>query len=183
LSDLANAHQQMAQEIRADLAKGRSDLTASVVSQLSDLANAHQQMAQELRADLAKGHSDLTDEVNAWMKEIATAHAQIREEWQNMATVLQVKRGGGTTLAEAPEPAPVEKATEVPKPGATEEMAPQTFDLGGRVFDYLANRPGGAKLAEMEQEFGLSRIEMARAVRTLMDEDRVEKRDLLYSTV
>jgi len=215
LRELYSAHQTMAREVKADLAKGYSDLTVSVVSQLNDLANAHQQMARELRADLAKRCSDLDEaegqrkkeaeqevgqrksdvaqrksdvaqhkgDVAAQLKEYRDKQARARAVWQELTTTGPAKRGGGTALAEAPEPAPIEKATGVPGPGATEEMAPQILDLGGRVFDYLANCPGGVKLAKMEQEFGLSRIKMARAVRTLMDEGRVEKRDLLYFTV
>jgi len=203
--------QSLAQEISGSheaRTEGIASLRKTTQDQLRELDSAHQTMARELRADLGKVKPALSEseaqrkpQVNAWMKEVAeevaterkTTQDQLKEyrdeqagaraAWQELTTTMQPKRGGGTALAEAPEPAPIEKATGVPGPGATEEMAPQILDLGGRVFDYLANCPGGVKLAKMEQEFGLSRIKMARAVRTLMDEGRVEKRDLLYFTV
>ena len=49
-----------------------------------------------------------------------------------------------------------------------------------RVFNYLASRPDGTRLIELEQEFGLARIQMARVIKSLMDDKKVEKRDLLY---
>ncbi len=53
-------------------------------------------------------------------------------------------------------------------------------ELHDRVFAYLADYPDGTKLAELEAEFGVSRIEMARVVRALMDDNKTEKRELLY---
>jgi hypothetical protein len=55
--------------------------------------------------------------------------------------------------------------------------------LGDKVFAYLADHPDGAKLVDMEREFGLTRIEMAKVVRALIDGNLVEKRDLLYFAI
>ena len=56
-------------------------------------------------------------------------------------------------------------------------------ELRDRIFAYLADHPDGTKLAELEAEFGVSRIEMARVVRALMDNNKVEKRELLYFAI
>jgi len=56
-------------------------------------------------------------------------------------------------------------------------------ELRDRVFAYLADHPDGTKLAKLEAEFGVSRIEMARVVRALMDDNKTEKRELLYFTI
>jgi len=56
-------------------------------------------------------------------------------------------------------------------------------ELRDRVFAYLTDHPDGTKLAKLEAEFGVSRIEMARVVRTLMDDNKTEKRELLYFTI
>jgi hypothetical protein len=38
-------------------------------------------------------------------------------------------------------------------------------------------------MTELEKEFGVARIQMARVIRNLMDENKVEKRNLLYFAV
>jgi hypothetical protein len=55
--------------------------------------------------------------------------------------------------------------------------------LRERTFVYLADHPAGTRLAELEAEFGVSRIEMARVVRALMDDNKAEKRELLYFAI
>lgn len=52
--------------------------------------------------------------------------------------------------------------------------------LHDRVFEYLANHPDGSRLVDLEQEFGLARIQMAKIIRSLVDDNKVEKHDLLY---
>ena len=56
-------------------------------------------------------------------------------------------------------------------------------ELRDRIFAYLVDHPDGTRLVELEVEFGVSRIEMARVVRTLMDDNKTEKRELLYFAI
>lgn len=56
-------------------------------------------------------------------------------------------------------------------------------ELRDEVFAYLANHPDGTKLTELEEEFRLARIQIARILRVLMDNNKVEKRDLLYFAI
>ena len=55
--------------------------------------------------------------------------------------------------------------------------------FGDRVLAYLANHPNGTTLKELEDEFGLARIQIAKAVRALMDDKKVEKREQLYFAI
>ena len=56
-------------------------------------------------------------------------------------------------------------------------------ELRDRVFAYLANHPDGVRLIELEEEFGVARIQIARVTRALMDDNKVEKRELLYFAI
>jgi len=56
-------------------------------------------------------------------------------------------------------------------------------ELRDRLFAYLANHPDGVRLVELEEEFCLARIQIARVLRELMDDIKVEKRDLLYFAI
>ena len=55
--------------------------------------------------------------------------------------------------------------------------------LRDRVFAYLADHPDGTKLVELEGEFGLARIQIAKVIRELMDDNKVEKHNLLYFAI
>jgi len=75
---------------------------------------------------------------------------------------------------------------ELPEKVSTEESVAEealATDLRGRVFAYLANHPDGTKLVEMEEEFGIARIQVAGIVRALIDDNKVEKRNLLYFAI
>ncbi len=46
-------------------------------------------------------------------------------------------------------------------------------ELRNRVFAYLADHPDGTKLTELEEEYGLARIQIAKVIRDLMDDNKV----------
>jgi len=52
-----------------------------------------------------------------------------------------------------------------------------------RVFTYLASHPDGTGLTELEEEFGLSRIQVVKVLHTLADAQKIEKRDQLYFAI
>lgn len=56
-------------------------------------------------------------------------------------------------------------------------------ELRDRVFAYLANHPDGTKLTELEEEFSLARIQIAKVIHGLIDDNKVEKHDLLYFAI
>ncbi|MBI4298861.1 MAG: hypothetical protein HY666_03785 [Chloroflexi bacterium] len=183
LREVDKAHDAMAQQVRADLAKGRSDLAkdetqrkARVNEWMKEVDKTHNTMAQQQRADLTKGRSDLAHEetqrkaeIHDLMKRISTDHAEARVEWQDMAITLQAKRSA---------------SVKAPKARADGKgIAEQLASLSNSVIDYLTNHPGGSRLAEIEGEFRLKRFEAAGIVKHLRDGGKVEKRDLLYFAV
>ncbi|MBI2919100.1 MAG: hypothetical protein HYY01_14080 [Chloroflexi bacterium] len=207
IAQTASDRQAMGQTQRANLGKARSDLaqgeqrrSAATHSWLQAVAAAQQTMANQQRSSLAKTRSDLartrselarnearrSGEANGWLGKIATSRAAGHAEWRRMEEALHAKKLQGA-VAPAPPAAP-------PPPEALSEeeaiarvqvgqMTPEFANLRSRAFDYLANRPDGTRLVEMEQALGVSRIHMARVVGSLMDEGKAEKRDLLYFAI
>ena len=55
-----------------------------------------------------------------------------------------------------------------------------TGEIIEQVFTCLANHPEGTKLTKLEEEFGLSRIQVVKVLHTPMDAHKIEKRDQLY---
>ena len=56
-------------------------------------------------------------------------------------------------------------------------------ELRDKVLAYLAYHPDGTKLTELEEEFGAARIQIAKVIRELIDNKKVEKHDLLYFAI
>ena len=67
--------------------------------------------------------------------------------------------------------------------GKSVEKTPETTALNDQVLAYLADHPDGTRMTELEEEFGVARIKMARLLRELMGENKAEKRDMLYSAI
>jgi hypothetical protein len=187
LKELNSAHAAMSRNLKADLAKGVANRKHEVGVMLDGFGQALATMGKEMRSDLAKGVADRKREVSimkgdvgallrgfsAELKNTRSELAGGRDEWQILTATMQAQRAGP-----AVEVGPA-KAVAAP----VEEMTPETTDLGGRLFEYLANHPDGTKMAELEQEFGVARIQMAKVVRSLMDENKVEKRELYYFAI
>ena len=53
-------------------------------------------------------------------------------------------------------------------------------EIRERVLAYLVEHPEGLRLADLEEYFGMARIQMARMLRKMIDENKVRKEDLLY---
>lgn len=172
IQQLNRTHRAMARQLRSNLAQYRSDLKVGVSTELTALGKAHQAMTRQLRSGLAKGRADRaraearrSAEVNAWIKEVATAHAGARQAWQDLTATMHAKRNGGVAVAER------------------EAVGEEIVSRSKRLFEYLAQHPDGTRLAELQEQFGMKRFEATRTVRRLMDEGKVEKRDLLYFAV
>jgi hypothetical protein len=115
------------------------------------------------------------------LKDIRSGLAGGREEWQTLTATMQAQRGGVAVGVEPPE-AFVPPTEEIAK-GEAVETTPEAAALRDQVFEYLANHPDGTRLVELEQEFGAARIQMARLLKDLIDENKVEKRELLYFAI
>ena len=120
----------------------------------------------------------------AQLRKLAEEQAGARDEWQTLTATMQAQ-GVGAAVEVKPAEAVAAPAEEITEEGVAEitPITPETADIRGRTFEYLANHPDGTKLVELEQEFGVSRIEMARLLKDLMAENKVEKRELLYFAI
>ena len=117
-------------------------------------------------------------EVRTWMGQVETEHAGARQEWQRLASTMRGRRTGTPVRIEPAHPAHEED--EAVARAVVGVVTEELTTLGDRVFQHLANHPDGTRLAEIEREFGLPRLQAARVVRHLMDEGKVEKRNLSY---
>ena len=155
----------MSQKLHADLGE--------VCSAVKKDGEKRRSEAREFMGELTKALAEGKATIRARLKEYADMRRSFRDEWQRVTTMKRAKRGGQTVTV-APSPPAAEK---------TAELTPEPANLNDRACEYLAKHPDGTKMTELEQEFGLTRFQMTRVLKNLMDEDKVEKRELLYFTI
>lgn len=189
------AHAAMSREMKSGLARGVADRKRNVGGLLRGFDQAHAAVTQAIKAGLAESVADRKRDVGSLLggferelNEIRVSLAGGHDEWQKLATTMQGKRGvllAEVKAPEAPMPPPVEEMAEAEAMARAEpiEMTPETAGLRERIFEYLANHPDGAKMTGLEEEFTLSRIQMARILKSLIDDNKVEKRDLYYFAI
>ncbi len=179
-------------QLQEDVRASRQDVHTMLKAfdqQLKEVQTARVTASKELRADLAQGATGLRQDVDTMLKGFDTALGEFRsilaggrDEWQKLAATMQARRQAAVIeanpMAAAASPAET-TAPEVEAAETTQELAA----VGDRVFEYLANHPDGTRLVELEQEFDLARIQMSRVIRSLIEENKVEKRGLLYFAI
>jgi len=168
-----------------DFAKGDAERKSQVTNFMhSEVSNIRSDVAHMLK-DLAKEDTRRASEVTGNMRSaVATIHSDVADMLKDLAKEDDERRSEVAAIHQMVwGKAPAKKAGAPPKVAPTPKVAPPVGALRDRAFAYLADHPDGTKLAELETEFGVSRIEMARVVRALMDNNKVEKRELLYFAI
>jgi len=202
LKGFTQNHNAMTKQMKRDLAKGVAErkhevdaLLKDVDTMLKGFTQNHNAMTKQMKRDLAKGTAERKSDVDTLFKgfevklnEVRTALDGGRDEWQRMAATLQSKRGAAVADVKLPKaaPAPASSKQVAKKAVARAEVADLTPGLAAfrnRVFEYLANHPDGTRLVQLEQKFGMARIQMAKIVKSLIGKNKVEKRDSLYFAI
>jgi hypothetical protein len=159
LGEFDSSHNAMSREMRAELSKGRQSLAKGERKRQSE--------AREFMGELGKAVAEGKAATQALLRDFGEVQAGARDEWQKMTATIQSKRGGVGIKVK-------------PLIG---EITPETTTLCNRVFEYLANHPDGTKMTELEQEFSVARIQMAKLLKDLADENKVAKRNSLYFAI
>ena len=213
LGVFGKGHQEMAHNMRAELAKFKSDLDAAegerkkadgaevnqrstdINNLLSDFDAAHQEMANNLRAELAKFKSDLDaaegDRKKADQAEIrerkwamSSMLDDFRKEredaaaaWKGLLANMQTVKGQvtltGPTMAEAAvEVKPVEEA---------ELEEEQKEELRDQILGILEDNPDGLRMVEIADILGIENWRtLIPIMRELLDDGEIRKEGTLY---
>ena len=209
LTDFDSAHQEMADNLRAELVKFKSDLDASEVDRkkedqadvrqraidienlLSDFDSAHQEMAEKLRAELDKVKPELeaavTNMLNEFRKEREEAAAAWKGLLSDMASLREkVTITGFAGVEAAVEVATVDEAIKVEEPEEMElgEEVAEEDDLGDEIVSLLDDNPDGLRMVEIADVLGIeSWRSLIPVMRELLDDDEVRKEDSTYYAV
>jgi len=199
LSKVAPAIKQAEGERKQTEAREIAQRKSDVSTMLKGFDDSHAAMSQELKADLAKVAPALREaeagrkqteareiaqrksDVSTMLREFDEEQAGARDEWQILTATMQAQRAGAA-VEMGPAEAVAAPAMEITEEKAA-EITPETADIRDQIFEYLANHPDGTKMTGLEEEFGLARIQIAKIVKSLMDENKVEKRELFYFAI
>ena len=152
------------------LRQAAKDSLGQMAEERRSTARSQRAELSRARLDLAKAEKTRRNDTNAWRKALVRGRGVVISPKRGAAVVPQLEKDRPLASGEV-------SPTEATRPG---HGIAEPSDLHERVVRYLAARPEGTRLVALEREFGLSRIQMARVVRRLIDEKRLKKRDLLY---
>jgi len=200
--DLSQAESERAKQTEAELKEMSARLKA-------DLARVKLTLAKEETDRVKRSQIMIKERVTAvdeLLGEVKAERGKAAAAWLELVNVMQAEAEPEPGMAAPPvtEPAkeeamakaePVEMATaeivaneapdeeEAVAEGKSVEKMPETTALNDQVLAYLADHLDGTRMTELEEKFGVARIKMARLLKELMDENKAEKRDMLYFAI
>ncbi len=251
LAKCDKVHQEMAENLRTELAKFKADLDAAegdrktadqaeirergayIENLLAEFDKVHQEMADNLRAELAKFKADLDaaegdrktadqaevkerqEAVRAMLDEFRQEQEEASAAWKGLLAEMQTLREKATitglveaesavemsTAEEAieeaieekkPEEPPEEEIAEEEKPEEPLEEEPEEAfeeeaterDVDEEVLTLLEEHPDGLKMVEIADALGVDNWRsMIPIIRQLLDDEEIEKIDSTYFAV
>ncbi|MBI4317322.1 MAG: hypothetical protein HY675_02435 [Chloroflexi bacterium] len=187
MSNIQQAHANMADAQRENLAETNAKLKLETANFLGEASAAHSAMAKAQRESLEAGQAALHAQVSATLagfhsarQELAADLAQFSHAWQNFANVMQARRAGIAPSPPPPEakPAPTKAAKASPSaPHAPPQTRAQAQEAPSDedVFSYLADHPDGVRLIELEAHFGTPRIRLVPTITRLIEQNKARK--------
>lgn len=168
LKNIASDNDATAAELRATLSSDHQARSAATADFMTDVNASRQSMAEALANRLDTFTGTLEAQVSSSLAGFAAGRADLHRSLAEMAQVWREFAAAlhGRTVAAQPEPA------EEPAPAAAK---PPAEDVGERLLAYLAQHAEGVKLVELEPEFGLSRPQLGKHLRSLVDSGKVVK--------
>ena len=186
---------EMVTQIHAILEKVRPDLSQAESERARQTEAELKEMSTRLKADLTKVKLTLTKEetdrvkqaqivikervtaVNVLLGEVKAEREIAAAAWLELVNVMRAETG----MAAPPVAEPAKE--EAVAKGESVEGTPETIALSDQVLAYLADHLDGTRMTELEGKFGVARIQMAKLLKELMDENKAEKRDMLYFAI
>lgn len=167
LKNIAADNDDTATELRATLSSDHQARSAATADFMADVNANRQSMAEALANRLDTFKSTLEAQVSGSLTGFAAERADLHRSLAEMAQVWREFAAAlhGRIIAAQPEPTK-------PAPPA---VKPPAEDVNERLLAYLAQHAEGVKLVELEPEFGLSRPQLGKHLRSLVDSGKVVK--------
>jgi len=180
LQQLAAENRTAALELQAFLTADRTARDSTMAAFMADIVAQRHAMTNELAAGLDQFVTSLSVAVSATLANFSNErhalHASLAEMaaiWGAYAANLQEPEMQEPEVAAMPQP--VAEAEPAPASGSEVGALPAEVDVIARILNFLASKPEGAKLVELEPELGLSRPQIGKHLRGLVDSGKIVK--------
>ena len=169
LADFDKAHSEMADRLRAELARVKPGLESAE--------------SERKKADQAE-IKERKEAVSGMLDEFKQEQAETAAAWKELLAGMQSVRGkvtitGPSGVEAAVKVRPVKEAIEE----IEEEVAPEEVEGGlkDRVLDVLKDNPDGLRMADVADKLGMENWRsLIPTMRVLLDENRIRKEDSTY---
>ena len=202
------ARMAMAADQQQRLGGGRAHLAAETAGFLRQTHSARMAMAAAQSQALEEGLAALRAGVSTTLEDLKRARAALVENlvqfgrvWRSFGQTMRTRRTGAAPRRQEPEaellfaPRPSARSeASIPStplertvagPSAREIAEEHERALVPAVFAFLADRPDGVRLVELEEHFGIPRIRLALLVNRLIEGNKArkdEERKLYFAT-
>jgi len=160
LKEFSDAHADMSEELKKELAK-----------YVDDMVNATKKLMAEIQARQKERNAEVADLLEAYK----TEREKMAANWQALTSKMAKKRGIKPEVEVEVKVRPVEEAIEE----AVEEVPPE-ISLEDRVLEFIERHPEGVRVSDMEEALGVPRQRLGKIAKTLLDKDKVRKEENLY---
>lgn len=179
LAQIAADNQMSATDLHAFLAYNRETRSEAVADLMTGITTDRQAMAEELAARLHDFRAVMQTDVSASLMGFAADRSELRDSLNEMAAIWQqysaAMRGGSPDRTNGEPAMPEAPGAMASAPKEPESAEPEEMTDEERLLEVLAAHPEGLKLVDMEPQFDLSRPQLGKLLRNLLDAGRVVK--------
>jgi len=197
LKEFSDAHADMSEELKKELAKYVNDL----VNTTKELMGNNKKLMGNIQARQKERNAEVADLLEAFKTErekMAANWQALTANWQALTAKMAKKRGIKPEVEQAltakmakkrgikPEVEvevkvrPVEEVVEEVVEEAKEEEVPPEISLEERVLDFIERHPEGVRVGNMEEPLGVTKLRLGKIAKSLLNEGKVRKEDNLY---
>lgn len=179
LKEFSDAHADMSEELKKELAKYVNDL----VNTTKELMGNNKKLMGNIQARQKERNAEVADLLEAFKTErekMAANWQALTANWQALTAKMAKKRGIKPEVEVEVKVRPVEEVVEEVVEEAKEEEVPPEISLEERVLDFIERHPEGVRVGNMEEPLGVTKLRLGKIAKSLLNEGKVRKEDNLY---
>ena len=162
LKEFSDAHADMSEELKKELAK-----------YVDDMVNATKKLTGDIQARQKERNAGVADLLEAFK----TEREKMAANWQALTAKMAKKRGIKPEVEAEVKVRPVEEAI---KEAVEEVKVPPEISLEDRVLEFIKRHPKGVRVGDMEKPIGVPRMRLGVIAKRLLKEGKVRKEENLY---
>jgi len=172
LKEFSDAHADMSEELKKELAKYVNDL----VNTTKELMGNNKKLMGNIQARQKERNAEVADLLEAFK----TEREKMAANWQALTAKMAKKRGIKPEVEVEVKVRPVEEAVEEVVEEVEAEEVPPEISLEDRVLEFIERHPEGVRVGNMEDPLGVTKLRLGKIAKSLLNEGKVRKEDNLY---